>query len=97
MEKSRKEIFEFVLNRSKGRCEYCRGRGKEMHHVFGGSGKRLLLESKETVVYLCEECHRGKDSQKIINFFKIKVCRELIEKYGENEARKRCGGRIYSQ
>ena len=79
----------------KGKCEYCGAGGRlEMHHVFGGR-MRKKLESLETVVMLCPDCHRGKNSFNVIKRLRIKVSAELIEKYGEDEARRRAGGKLY--
>lgn len=88
-------IREKRIKYAKGLCEYCGAVAEEMHHVFPGRGRRKQLESFETVVMLCSECHRGKNSWKVINHFKNKVSVELFKKYGEHEARKRCGGRLY--
>ena len=65
-----------------------------MHHVFGGR-MRKKLESLETVVMLCPDCHRGKNSPGIIKHFKIKVTAELIAKYGEEKARTKTGGKLH--
>ena len=89
------EIRNARIKHAKGRCEYCGAVAEELHHVFGGSGKRSQLESFDTVVMLCSECHRGKRSPEVINHFKAKVSAELFRKYGEHEAWKRCGGRLY--
>ena len=90
------KIREIRIKMSRGICEYCREKpGSELHHIFGGRGRRKQLENIETVVMLCSECHRGKFSETVINHFKVKVSKDLIKKYGEEEARKMCGGRLY--
>lgn len=95
MKKKVGSIREEIIEMSKGSCEYCGKTGTELHHVFGGRGKRKDLESIETVVWLCSECHRGKNSWKVINHYKEKVCGDLFKKYGEEEARRLCGGKFY--
>jgi 5-methylcytosine-specific restriction endonuclease McrA len=88
-------IRELRIKHAKGMCEYCGHPGSELHHVFGGRGKRKDLESFETVVWLCSECHRGKFSPKVINHFKVKVSTIFLKQYGQEKARKMCGGRLY--
>ena len=43
-----------------GRCGLCGAYGEiERHHIVKGRGKRRECETKESVVYLCADCHRG--------------------------------------
>lgn len=81
-----------------GKCECCGeplGECAEMHHVFSAGRMRKHTESVETVVMLRPECHRGKNSFNVIKNLRIKVSAELIEKYGEDKAREKAGGKLY--
>ena len=73
-------------------CEYCGEKpATEGHHVFG----RAKVQSLETTRMWDGECHRGTNYQKRVEETKVICSAELIEKYGEDEARKRAGGRLY--
>lgn len=53
------QVREAVMERCRGRCEVCAtGRATEAHHVFGG-GLRRAMEHPETVLGLCDACHRA--------------------------------------
>lgn len=45
---------------SNGRCEWlCGSEIADPHHLIGGSGRRRVEESPETVAAICRECHDG--------------------------------------
>ena len=72
-------------------CEYCHStKATELHHIFSRKSEYI-----ETVRALCSFCHRGSGYQERLNIMKVEASAELIEKYGEVEARKRAGGRLY--
>ena len=59
-----KKVFREVAERSEGICENpeCKrwgGESLQKHHIFFGKGRRVLMESTETVVDLCWYCHEG--------------------------------------
>lgn len=49
-----------VFERAAGRCEYCQiATPTDLEHVFGGRNRRAL-ESFETCLAICWECHRAR-------------------------------------
>lgn len=43
-------------------CWYCvKTIGLERHHVFGGTANRRISEKYGLTVYLCHDCHTGKN------------------------------------
>ena len=80
------------------RCELCGDykQALEMHHVFGGNGRRRQCECVETVRMLCLDCHRKiHNCPEIALKIRAEICKELIELYGESKARKMVGGKLY--
>lgn len=65
--KRRKRHKDSILHRKNGTCYLCMAGGDytyhwylEEHHIFGGPN-RINSEAEGLKVYLCQECHRGKD------------------------------------
>lgn len=91
-------ISEQRIKHSKGICEMCgKRRGSSIHHIFYGNGLRVLCESFETIRHLCSTCHDHQDTNAVrkLQALRVTTSQEMVEKYGEDEARKRCGGKIY--
>ena len=92
-----KKLVEEIKDRSCGLCEICGGRGEQIHHIFGGNGRRRKTERKECLKLLCSRCHT-KLHQNGINAVELKIIaqRELLEQgYTLDEVREITGGKIY--
>lgn len=97
-------IYELALRRADGCCEVCgRKTALEMHHILSGRGNRTQQERLETVIMLCEFCHRGekgvhgKDGNELNLKLKLKL-QEYYKQQGhsEDEIRKLMGGKLYA-
>ena len=98
----KKEVVQAVLKRSKGLCEVCKRHGEEIHHIVYGIGKRKEHETIDSVVLLCQNCHRGTNGVHGKNGRELglKLKRELQEKYfgmgyTEDKVRRMMGGKLY--
>lgn len=66
--KRRKQHKESILHRKDGTCYLCMKLAGdyriytylEEHHIFGGPNRRIS-EAEGMKVYLCRECHQGKE------------------------------------
>ena len=58
-----------IIQDTKETCFFCGARTTIRHHVFGGSGKRLLAEKDGCWLYLCAEHHTGSN-------YSVHLCRE---------------------
>ena len=66
--KKRRKHHESILHRKNGTCylcmklkdDYSYHRYLEEHHIYGGPN-RAVSEAEGLKVYLCQECHRGKE------------------------------------
>jgi hypothetical protein len=83
-----KKVFKAVADRSDGFCEnpMCKrwgGVALHKHHAFFGKGRRVLMESIETVFDLCWFCHEGDSgvhhNRELDLFFKRKATDNLLE------------------
>lgn len=95
-----KKLAKEVIEKSNGFCEMCGARGEQIHHVFGGNGKRIKTERIECLSYLCKECHLGKNgahhNRGIDLMLKIKSQNRLLNQgYTEDEVREIVGGKLY--
>lgn len=41
-------------------CRICGNPNVELHHVYGGVGRRIVSDREGCVVYLCHEHHQGR-------------------------------------
>ena len=91
------KLREAVKHKAGYCCELC-GRGGEhqVHHIFGGNGRRRKTERIECLAYLCINCHNKLHSNGIGNKgLKLKSQNELASKgYSEDEIRKIVGGKL---
>lgn len=101
------KVYQQALERSQGGlCEYegCNSNYMvQLHHIVGGSGKRVQCERLESVIFLCYDHHygtelgiHGKNGHELI----LKLRLELQSKYydmGMSEAtiRRWMGGKTY--
>ena len=98
-----KEIVQEVLERSQGLCEVCGCNYLvQLHHLVGGSGKRKVHETVESVKALCWYCHYGANGWHGKNSIPIKATlrKQLQETYKnqgktEEEIRTLMGGKLY--
>jgi hypothetical protein len=42
-------------------CDRCKREGAELHHIVYRSQSRIMEKMPINFIYLCYECHRGKD------------------------------------
>lgn len=95
-----KKVYRAVMARADGKCEMCgswNGERLQLHHVFGGNGKRRQTESEITCVALCPECHRQVHSNRKKDLqLKIKSQDKYRKQgYSDDEIRKLVGGKLY--
>jgi 5-methylcytosine-specific restriction endonuclease McrA len=57
-----KEVYDFVKNRAKGKCENCREKiaSGHVHHRSNRTGTVENYNDIENLEYLCRSCHRTK-------------------------------------
>lgn len=84
------------------RLDYCQICGiykmTSAHHLISGNGKRIECETKESVVRICDDCHRylhSSKGQKLNNKLKLKLQKQYF-KMGktEEEVRQLMGGKL---
>lgn len=90
-----------IALRSRGRCEAC---GKRLpkseaqdDHFFGGSGRRLAMESVETCWHLCVPCHRDKTENRPSAEHWLEKFVAHCEKHGYAQAAEEARKRIDSE
>ncbi|HQM83895.1 MAG TPA: hypothetical protein PLD55_04345 [bacterium] len=79
-------------------CEFCKRPTKkpEVHHIYGRKSELF-----ETLIVLCSEylnkCHDHATAKGQMKLNKIKEIntKYLVEKYGEDEARRMAGGKLF--
>ena len=95
-----KKLAEQVIRKAHGQCVVCGRPGQEIHHSFGGRGRRKQTEIIECLYYLCVEHHRGNtgvhNNRKLDIKLKQKSQQELLDQgYTLDEVREITGGQIY--
>lgn len=93
-------LYRTVSERANGFCELCRwygGKYLDLHHIVGGSGKRLQHESEETCIMLCKSCHRETHRNRRLDLALKLLAQEKLKGKGldEDQIRERIGGRLY--
>ena len=97
-EELRNSVIERATKNGVVICEFCERptRRPEVHHIYGRKS-----ESFETLIVLCSEyldkCHDHATAKGQMKLNKIKEIntKYLVEKYGEEEARKKAGGKLF--
>lgn len=60
----KKEVYEIVYSRDKGRCRLCGNTNIELHHIIYRSENKNLINEPSNCIMLCVNCHRLVHSNK---------------------------------
>lgn len=95
------KLVKKLKERSNGMCEICGYRqATEIHHCFGGNGRRKQTERLELLRDSCYECHRGikgiHNNRGLDLVVKRECQNELLNQgYKIDQVREMTGGKIY--
>lgn len=60
----KKEIYNKVYERDKGRCRLCGRTDIQLHHIYYRSERKDLINDINNCIMLCTECHKKVHSNK---------------------------------
>lgn len=95
-----KKLVKALKDRSQGLCEICGRPATQIHHIFGGNGRRRKTERLELIIDLCTDCHLGNEGVHQNRELDLKLKKQAQRKlerqgYTIDEVREIVGGKYY--